>query len=57
MGHFIPIVHMAEEMERRDHKVHIMTTSYGVEKCQRFAAHLKGRVFASKFDNLSKKEF
>lgn len=57
MGHFIPLVHMAEEMERRNHTVHIMTTSYGVDKCRKFADHLKADVFASRRDNLSKKEF
>ena len=34
MGHFVPLVHLAEEMERRHHKVTMLTTNYGVEKCK-----------------------
>ena len=37
MGHFTPLVHLSEEMERRGHEVFILTTSYGLEKCKKFA--------------------
>ena len=33
MGHFIPVLHIAEELASRGHEVSVLTAEYGKEKC------------------------
>jgi hypothetical protein len=35
MGHFIPMLHIANELSQRGHKVSVISSEYGKEKCEK----------------------